>query len=107
MRDCIELHQRHPHGSPIASGQWEGGKLVRPRRRHDSQRSVKPVRLVRNHMLTRRCETQECGRCYARRLMVAIMGSSRNTRAPTYIRLFREHSTVMRCRTICSAPSLS
>ena len=28
MRDCIELHERHPQGSPIASGQWEGGKLV-------------------------------------------------------------------------------
>ena len=28
MRECIQLHERHPHGSPIATGQWEGGKLV-------------------------------------------------------------------------------
>ena len=39
MRDCIELHERHPHGSPIASGQWEGGKLVRPCCIHDSHGS--------------------------------------------------------------------
>ena len=28
MRECIQLHERHPNGSPIVSGQWEGGKLV-------------------------------------------------------------------------------
>ena len=33
MRECIQLHERHPEGSPIATGQWEGGKLVRVRRR--------------------------------------------------------------------------
>lgn len=27
MRECIEYHEQHPHGSQIASARWEGGVL--------------------------------------------------------------------------------
>ena len=27
MRECIQYHEEHPHGSQIASAQWEGGVL--------------------------------------------------------------------------------